>query len=76
MDVVLHDSAMPLGKLVFVTVGHQALSQFAYHNDWLTSPQFFQVSPDLKRQSGYQLHHRNISGVRKRAALRPSRVRP
>jgi serine/threonine-protein kinase HipA len=56
MDVVLHDSAMPLGKLVFVKDGHKAFSHFAYHNDWLTSPQFFQVSPDLKRQSGYQLH--------------------
>lgn len=55
MDVFLGKAQKPLGRLVFVKDGQREFSQFAYSDDWLTDELFFDVSPDLSRQSGYQL---------------------
>ena len=55
MDVFLGTAEMPLGRLIFVKDGQRAFSQFAYSDGWLADAQFFDVSPDLNRQSGYQL---------------------
>lgn len=55
MDVFLGKAQKPLGRLIFVKDGQREFSQFAYNDDWLADTQFFDVSPDLQRQSGYQL---------------------
>ncbi len=55
MDVFLGKAEKPLGRLIFVKDGQREFSQFAYSEDWLADAQFFDVSPDLNRQSGYQL---------------------
>lgn len=54
-DVCLGKAQKPLGRLVFVKDGQREFSQFAYSEDWLADPQFFDISPDLQRQSGYQV---------------------
>ena len=53
--VCLGKSEKPLGKLIFVKDGQREFSQFAYNESWLTDTQYFDVSPDLQRQTGYQL---------------------
>ena len=55
MDVFLGKIKKPVGRLIFVKDGQREFSQFAYSDDWLTDAQFFDISPDLNRQSGYQL---------------------
>jgi serine/threonine-protein kinase HipA len=55
LEVCLGKSEKPLGRLIFVKDGQREFSQFAYSADWLTDPQCFDISPDLQRQSGYQL---------------------
>ena len=55
MEVFLGKAEKPLGRLIFVKDGQREFSQFAYSEDWLADAQFFDVSPDLNRQSGYQL---------------------
>ena len=55
LDVFLGKVEKPLGRLIFVKDGQREFSQFAYSDDWLSDAQFFDVSPDLNRQSGYQL---------------------
>jgi len=55
LHVYLGKAEKPLGRLIFVKDGPREFSQFAYSEDWLTDPQFFDISPDLQRQSGYQL---------------------
>ena len=55
LDIFLGRAAKLLGRLIVVKDGHREFSQFAYSDDWLADTQFFDVSPDLNRQSGYQL---------------------
>lgn len=54
-DVCLGKAEKPLGRLIFVKDGQREFSQFAYRDEWLADARFFDVSPDLHRQSGYQL---------------------
>ncbi len=55
LDVFLGKAEKSLGRLIFVKDGQREFSQFAYSDEWLVDPLFFDVSPDLQRQSGYQL---------------------
>jgi serine/threonine-protein kinase HipA len=55
MDVFLGKIKKPVGRLIFFKDGQREFSQFAYSDDWLADTQFFDISPDLNRQSGYQL---------------------
>ena len=55
LDVFLGKAEKPLGRLIFVKDGQREFSQFAYSDEWLVDPLFFDVSPDLHRQSGSQL---------------------
>ena len=55
LDVFLGKAEKPLGRLIFVKDGQREFSQFTYSDEWLADPQFFDVSPDLQHQSGYQL---------------------
>ena len=55
LDVFLGKAGKLLGRLIFVKDGQREFSQFAYSDGWLADAQFFDVSPDLNRQSGYQL---------------------
>jgi serine/threonine-protein kinase HipA len=54
-DVCLGKAEKPLGRLIFVKDGQREFSQLAYSEEWLSDAQFFDVSPDLHRQTGYQL---------------------
>lgn len=54
-DVCLGKAQKPLGRLILVKDGQREFSQFAYSDEWLADAQCFDVSPDLQRQSGYQL---------------------
>jgi serine/threonine-protein kinase HipA len=53
--VVLGESAIALGRLVYVRSGPREFSQFAYRQSWLSSARFFDVSPDLDRTLDYQV---------------------
>lgn len=55
LDVFLGRAEKPLGRLIFVKEGQREFSQFAYSEEWLADPQYFDISPDLNRRSGYQL---------------------
>ena len=55
LEVFLGKAEKPLGRLIFVKDGQREFSQFAYNEAWLTSAQYFAVSPDLSRRTGYQL---------------------
>jgi serine/threonine-protein kinase HipA len=55
LDVFLGKAEKPLGRLIFVKDGQREFSQFAYSDEWLADARFFDISPDLNRQSGYQL---------------------
>lgn len=55
LDAFLGKAEKPLGRLIFVKDGQREFSQFAYSEAWLSDAQCFDVSPDLQRQSGYQL---------------------
>ena len=55
LEVFLGKAEKPLGRLIFVKDGQREFSQFAYNEAWLTSAQYFDVSPDLSRRTGYQL---------------------
>ena len=55
MDVFLGRGEKPLGRLIFIKDGQREFSQFAYSEEWFADAQFFDVSPDLRRQIGYQL---------------------
>jgi serine/threonine-protein kinase HipA len=54
-DICLGKAQKSVGRLIFVKDGQREFSQFAYSEEWLADPQFFDISPDLQRQSGYQL---------------------
>lgn len=54
-ELFLGKAQRPLGRLIFVKDGQREFSQFAYSEEWLADAQFFDVSPDLQRQAGYQL---------------------
>jgi serine/threonine-protein kinase HipA len=55
LEVFLGKAEKPLGRLIFVKDGQREFSQFAYNEAWLTNAQYFDVSPDLSRRTGYQL---------------------
>lgn len=55
LEVFLGKVDVPVGRLIFVKDGQREFSQFAYNEEWLSSAQYFDVSPDLSRQTGYQL---------------------
>ena len=54
-DLCLGKAQKSLGRLIFVKDGQREFSQFAYSEEWLVDPQFFDISPDLQRKSGYQV---------------------
>lgn len=55
LAVFLGHSEKPVGKLVFTKDGYREFSQFAYSEAWLSDAQYFDLSPDLHRQMGYQM---------------------
>lgn len=55
LDVCLGKAERPVGRLIYTKDGPREFSQFAYDEAWLSDPQYFDVSPDLNRQAGYQL---------------------
>jgi len=55
LSVYLGTTDMLVGRLIYVKEGSIEFSQFAYSDEWLSNSQFFDVSPDLIEQLGYQL---------------------
>ena len=55
LDVVLGAAERAVGRLVYVRAGQREFSQFAYREDWLSDPRYFDVSPDLDKAVGYQV---------------------
>jgi serine/threonine-protein kinase HipA len=47
MQVVIGAKASSVGQLTFVREGRREYSGFSYGKDWLTSPERFEISPDL-----------------------------
>jgi serine/threonine-protein kinase HipA len=55
LSVYLGTTNILVGRLIYVKEGSREFSQFAYSDEWLSNSQFFDVSPDLIDQLGYQL---------------------
>jgi serine/threonine-protein kinase HipA len=55
LDVFLGKGEQALGRLIFAKDGQREFSQFAYNEAWLLDGQYFDMSTDLNRQTGYQL---------------------
>lgn len=55
LDVCLGQTEQPVGRVVYVKDGPREFSQFIYNEAWLTNPLYFDLSPDMPRQTGYQL---------------------
>jgi serine/threonine-protein kinase HipA len=55
LDICLGKTELPAGKLIYVKDGPREFTQFAYREEWLASPGFFDISPDLMRTAGYQI---------------------
>jgi len=55
LEVCLGKFEKPVGKVIYVKDGPREFSQFAYNEEWLADPMNIDISPDLNRQSGYQL---------------------
>lgn len=55
LDVFLGKSEQAVGRLIFAKDGQREFSQFAYNEAWLLDGQYFDISTDLNRQTGYQL---------------------
>lgn len=56
LDVHLGQAGHHVGKLVYVKAGAREFSQFAYDEAWLASPSCFDISADLERTLGFQVH--------------------
>ena len=55
LDVFLGAAEHALGRLVYARAGQREFSQFAYREDWLSDPRYFDISPDLQRTAGHQV---------------------
>jgi serine/threonine-protein kinase HipA len=56
LQVCLGKAEIALGQLIHVKQGQREFSQFTYDEAWLSDPYSIDISPDLRRQTGYQLH--------------------
>ena len=56
LDVHLGQAGVHLGKLVYVKAGAREFSQFAYAESWLKKKACFDISSDLDRTLGFQVH--------------------
>lgn len=54
LDVCLGNEGIHVGDMVYSKEGHRESCQFKYTDTWLNSPDFFELSPQLKRQAGYK----------------------
>lgn len=54
IDVCLGNAGILVGNLIYSKDGSRESCQFRYSDDWLSSPDFFTFSPQLKKISGYQ----------------------
>lgn len=54
IEVRLGAAGLPVGRLSYLCQGRREVSQFAYADSWLDSPDRFEISPDLPLEAGYQ----------------------
>src|SRR3546814_5685989 len=62
INVLLGDSARPLGALRFDALGTRYSAGFEYHPDWLTAPDRFAIAPGSPLLAGMQFHRRSRAG--------------
>lgn len=55
VDVVIGQQALPLGRLGWLRQGGREFSTLAYAPSWLSSPERFEVSPDLPLTGAHQV---------------------
>lgn len=55
LDICIGKAGLHSGKLTYVKDGPREFTQFAYREEWLAGPSFFDISPDLARTAGYQI---------------------
>lgn len=55
LDIYVGKAERAAGKLIFRKEGARQFSQFAYREEWLRDGQFFNLSPDLLANVGYQI---------------------
>jgi len=53
VGVCLGKAERPIGQLTYIKDGAREYSSFAYDNQWLASPDRFEVSPDLPLVEGH-----------------------
>lgn len=56
IQVCLGEALTSVGTLLYARDGNRENCTFAYHAEWLASPQRFALSPDLPLQSGMMFH--------------------
>jgi len=61
LDVCLGHQGIYVGDLVYSKEGHRESCQFKYTDTWLKAPDFFELSPQLKKQTGYQFKSNKCS---------------
>ena len=61
------DKLQPVGLLVFEREGNKQVSSFQYHEEWLTSPGAFAISPSMELSPIW--HHRSGVGEHYRDSL-------
>ena len=54
VDVCIGQTGTPVGSLTYVQQGQRENTSFAYIDNWLSSPDRFQISPDLALTTDYQ----------------------
>jgi len=62
IDVCLGNDGILIGNLIYSKDGSRESCQFKYSDEWLKSPDFFMLSPDLPKVSGYQPKSNNQKG--------------
>ncbi|MDP1697915.1 MAG: HipA domain-containing protein [Xanthomonadaceae bacterium] len=62
INVLLGESARPLGVLRFDAQGTRYSAGFEYHPDWLAAPDRFAIEPGLPLVAGMQFHRRSREG--------------
>lgn len=55
LEICIGKAELPSGKLTYAKDGQREFTQFAYREEWLAAPGFFDISPDLERTAGYQI---------------------
>lgn len=62
MEVCLGEGAVVVGTLAFEAEGNRKVAAFSYNESWLSSPERFELSPDIPLVPGYQYRSNKVMG--------------